>query len=164
MNATTQLDDLSEKIANAIVNLVDQTDGPVTFSRIELEIPGFRGAERSTWGYVIVALGQERLVWSGMSEAGYVALSKVLLERRVAIQHVSASPYLLDNCVLYDEDWLPSLLVPARAANLETPRRLLRASDQCRNHLLARAASDGKYGYRARLPTPLRFTADQFSL
>ena len=164
MNATEQLENVSNKIADAVVDLVNYTDGPVTFSRVDLEVPGFTSAERSTWDYLIDNSGKEFLIWSGMSEAGFAALSKVISGRRVAIQFVNVLPYILDNVLLCDDDWLPSVLVPARAANLETPRRLLRTSEDCRKYLMKRAVADGKSGYRMLTPSSLRFTADQFSL
>jgi flagellar biosynthesis regulator FlbT len=74
---------------------------------------------------VIEGSETEQLVWNGMSEAGYLALRKVISERRVAIQLVNAVPYLLENCVVYDDDWVPTMLLPAKAANLEAPRRLV---------------------------------------
>jgi hypothetical protein len=163
MSTTKQLDNLSNKIADAIVALVNDTNGPVTFLQIDLEVPGFKSEEQSTWDYLIESSGKEFLIWNGMSEAGFAALSKVISGRRVALQYVNVLPYILDDCLLYDDDWLPSVLVPAKAANLETPRRLLRTSEYSRKYLMARAVADGKSGYRMLTPSPLRFTADQFS-
>jgi hypothetical protein len=167
MNATTQLKNLSDKIADAIVDLVNDTDGPVTFPDVELAIPGFAKNEPPSWGYVIADSGRENLIWSGMSEAGKVALSKVISGRRVAIQFVNLLPYLrymLDDWHVDDDDWLPSVLVPAKAANLEAPRRLIRASAGCQKYIIARAAADKTAGYRLLTPAPMRFTADQFAL
>ena len=163
MNATQKIESLSNKIADAIVDLVNATDGPVTFSRIDIEVRGFASKVRSTWDYLIDNSGKEFLIWGGMSEAGFSALSKVISGRRVAIQYVNVLPYMLDDRLLYDDDWLPAVLVPAKAANLETPRRLLRISEYSRTSLMKRAVADGKSGYRMLKPSPLRFTADQFS-
>jgi hypothetical protein len=41
MNATTQLETLSNKIADAIVDLVNTTDGPVTLLQVDREVRGF---------------------------------------------------------------------------------------------------------------------------
>lgn len=167
MNATTQLEKLSNKIADSIVDFVNNTDGPVTFSDVELNIPGFAKNEPPTWGYVIAGSGRERLIWSGMTEAGKVAVSKVISGRRVAIQFVNVLPYLLhmlDGWHVHDDDWLPSMLVPAKAANLEAPRQLIRASEDCRKYMIAQATADRKAGYRLLTPAPMRFTGDQFSL
>jgi hypothetical protein len=164
MNATKQLERLSNKIADAIVNLVNDTNGPVTLSQVEREVPGFKSEEQSIWQYLIENSGKEYLIWSGMSEAGYTALRKVISEHRVALQFVNVLPYILDDRLLYDDDWLPSILLPAKAANLETPRRLLRASTHSQKTLMARAVADGKSGYKILTPSPLRLTADQFSL
>jgi hypothetical protein len=164
MNAAMQLKKLSDEIADAIVDMVDDTDGPVTLLQVEREVPGFKSEELSRWDYLIENSGKEFLIWSGMSKAGYRALSRVISGRRVAIQFVSVLPYLLDDFLLSDDSWLPAVLVPAKAANLETPRRLLRTSEHCRKYLVERATVDKKAGYRMRKPSPLRFTADQFSL
>jgi hypothetical protein len=164
MNAAMQLEKLSNKIADAIVDLVDDTNGPVTLLQVEREVPGFKSEEQSRWDYLIENSGKEFLIWSGMSKAGYAALSKVISGRRVAIQFVSVLPYILDDFLLSDDEWLPLVLVPAKAANLETPRRLLRTSEHCRKYLMERATADKKAGYRMLKPSPLRFTADRFSL
>jgi hypothetical protein len=167
MNATMQLEKLSNRIADAIVDLVNDTDGPATFPDVELAIPGFAKNKPPTWGYVIAHSGREHLIWSGMTEAGKIALGKVISGRRVAIQFVNLLPYLpdmLDDWHVDDDDWLPSLLIPAKAANLETPRRLIRTSESSRKHIMARAAAERTAGYRLLTPRPMRFTADQFSL
>src|SRR5947209_3761597 len=86
MSATSQLETLSSKIADAIVDLVNVADGPITFSDVELAIPDFSRREGPAKGYVIeLRAGAEMLIWSGMSEAGYLALCKVISGRRVAI-------------------------------------------------------------------------------
>jgi hypothetical protein len=167
MNATVQLRELSDKIADAIVDLVNDTDGPVTLSQVDREVPGFTSEEPSIWQYLIEHSGNELLIWSGMSEAGYAALCKVISGRRVAIQFVDVRPYMLDmldGFHINDVNWLPSVLVPAKAANLEAPRRLIRTSKGSRKHIMAWAAAKKKGGYRRLTPSPMRFTADQFSL
>ena len=169
MNATMQLQQLSNKIADAIVDLVNDTDGPVTLSQVDREVSGFTSEEpsKSNWQYLIEHSGNELLIWSGMSEAGYAALCKVISGRRVAIQFVDVRPYMLDmldGFHINDVNWLPSVLVPAKAANLEAPRRLIRTSKGSRKHIMAWAAAKKKGGYRRLTPSPMRFTADQFSL
>jgi hypothetical protein len=163
MKTANQLEKRSDEIADAIVKLVNDTDGPVTLSRVEREIPGFKSEVRSHWEYLIDNAGKEFLIWSGMSEAGFLALSKVISGYRAAIQYVNVLPYMLDDFLLCDDDWLPAVLVPAKAANLETPRRLLRISEYCRKSLMQRATAEKKTGYRMLTPSPLRFTADQFA-
>jgi hypothetical protein len=164
MNATIQLKILSDKIADAIVDLVNDTDGPITLSRVDREVPGFASVELSSWDYLIEHPQKKHLIWSGMSEAGYVALCKVISGRRVAIQFVNMLPYILEGCLLKDNDWLPSVLVPAKAANLAAPSRLIRTSEGARRHILARAAVDKKAGYRMLTPRSTRFSADSFCL
>jgi hypothetical protein len=164
MNAQLKKQKLSNEIADAIVDLVNTTDGPVLLSQVERHVPGFKSKKQSSWDYIIENSGNELLIWSGMSKAGYQALSEVISGRRVALQWVNMLPYILDDCVLNRDGWLPSMLVPAKAANLETPRRLLRASEFGRNCLMERAVAENRAGYRILTPGPLRFTADQFSL
>jgi hypothetical protein len=164
MNASTQLEKLASDIADLIVKLVNDTDGPVTLARVDRDVPGFAKKEPPNWGYVIEGSETEQLVWNGMSEAGNLALRKVISERRVAIQLVNTLPYLLENCVLYDDDWVPTMLLPARAANLAAPRRLVRVSDAYRKAIMAEAAAKRIPGYRALVPSSMRFTADRFSL
>jgi hypothetical protein len=162
MNTTTQSEPFANKIADAIVDLVNDSDGPVTFSRIALEVPGFAAQKPPTHGYALeLRPGTEMLLWSGMSEAGYLALRKIINGRRVAIQFVSALPYILD-CFPVDDDWMPAMLLPTKGANFETPRWLIRASDDHRSHVMRRVTADNKGGYRMLTPGPLRFTADQF--
>lgn len=62
-----------------------------------------------------------------MTEAGLAALNNVTSEHRVAIQFVNVLPYLLENCIITRENWQPILLLPARAANIDTPNWLMRA-------------------------------------
>jgi hypothetical protein len=93
-----------------------------------------------------------------MSEAGVGALQKVLRGRRVAIQFVNSLLYLLEGRFADDENWQPIVLLPARAANLDCPRCLLRASQD-----YVAIALDTP-GWRLLKPEPVSFTADQFSL
>jgi hypothetical protein len=164
MSATTQLERLSNKIADAIVDLVNATDGPVTFSEVQLAVPGFAKREPPTWQYLIeLRSGEEILIWNGMSEAGYLALRKVISGRRVTIQYVNMVPYIPHLCPT-DDNWMPAILLPAKAANLETPRWLQRTSEFCRDYLLTKAAEEGREaGYRILTPGPLRNTVDRFS-
>ena len=87
-----------------------------------------------------------------------MALQKVLRGRRVAIQFVSLLPYVLEDGLIYEENWQPIVLLPARAANLDSPKWLVRASQDC-----VAIALDTP-GWRLLKPAPVSFTADQFSL
>ena len=51
MNAATQLEKLSNKIADAMVDLVNATDGPVTLLQVEREITGFKSDEQPAWHF-----------------------------------------------------------------------------------------------------------------
>jgi hypothetical protein len=164
MNATMQLEIHSTRIADAIVDLVNSTDGPVTLSRVDREVPGFASTRPSAWAYLIEHSAGEHVIWSGMSEAGHLALCNIISGRRVAIQFVNAVPYVLDNCLPKDNDWLPTVLVPTKAANLEAPSRLIRTSEGARKYILARAAAEKKAGYRVLTPRSTRFSADSFCL
>jgi hypothetical protein len=163
MNANIQTAALATMIADLIVDLVNKTNGPVTLAQIDRDVPGFAQKNRPNHCYVIREK-TEQVFWNGMSEGGYLALRDVIFERRVAIQFVNALPYLLQNCVVYDADWVPTVLIPAKAANLSAPRRLVRLSESTREAVMATAAANVIRGYQALVPAPMRFTADRFSL
>ena len=150
------------KIANAIVELVERTDGPVTLAQVSREVPGFAEEGLAAWSYTRDIPGGEMLIWDNMTEAGGAALREVIEGRRVAIQYVNLLPYLLDNYLLADENWRPIMLLPVKAANLETPSWLVRASKGYRDYSIKRAAAEGKTGYRLLKTRPMRFVADQF--
>ena len=99
-----------------------------------------------------------------MSEAGYLALRKVLNGRRVALQLVNVLPYLLEGCVIKNDGWTPMVLLPAKAANLDAPNRLMRVPPEHQKIIIARAAAERLTGYRALTPSSVRFTADGFGL
>jgi hypothetical protein len=143
-------------MADAIVQLVGRTDGPVTLARVEREISGFAKKDPPSWSQVLV---DERFIWNGMTEAGCAALGQVIYGLRDAIQPVNVLPYLVEDYIITDEHWWPIVLLPAKAANLQTPNFLVRVSPECREHSLA-------YGEKAKFltPAPLQFTADQFSV
>ena len=94
-----------------------------------------------------------------MSEAGYLALRKVLNGRQVALQFVNVLPYLLEDCFVKHGDWAPTVLLPAKAANLDAPTRLMRVSPESRKHIIAKVAAERLGGYRALTPSSTRFTA-----
>ena len=131
----------ADHIANLIVKLVEHTDGPVTLARIARDIPGFAAKYESyAYSYQFGLASGTRLIWSDMTKAGVDALDLVLGGRRVAIQFVSVLPYKAAGHVLEDENWWPTVLLPARAANLETPSWLIRASQEYRDYTIAQAA------------------------
>jgi hypothetical protein len=100
-----------------------------------------------------------------MTEAGRTALRKVIRGRRVAVQLVNMLPYILEDCFIGDERWWPIVLLPARAANLETPAfPLMRASQKYRDYCITRATAERKTGNRLLTPGSVRSTADCFSL
>jgi hypothetical protein len=163
MTSNEQIEKQASGIADAIVDLVERTDGPVTLSQIEREIPGFATNGPSAWEYIIEHGGGETIIWGGMTEAGFTALRKVVRGRRVAVQLVNVLPYCLEGCVIHDERWSPIVLLPARAANLETPAfPLMRASQAFREHSSTRATAEGKTGNRLLTPGSVRYTADRF--
>jgi len=147
------------RIANAIVDLVERTDGPVTFTQIEREVEGFATNEPSSWAY---ALGERPgrpagVIWNGMSEAGAAALCRVMQERRVAVQIVTPDLYL--DRFPEDEKWIPLVLLPVRAANLDGPHWHMRAPPA----YLDPTDPFLKENCRFLTPGPVRSTADQFS-
>ena len=154
----THIEKDASRIADAIVELVERTDGSVTLAQVDREVAGFAKDEPPTWSVVIEHNGVEKVHWAGMTEAGSAALHKVMYGRRVAVQFVSPQPYFLENSVLNEEHWRPIVLLPARAANLDGPKWLVRGSQYCL--AIARATP----GWRPLKPGRIRFTADQFSV
>ena len=154
----THIEKEASRIADAIVKLVERTDGPVTLAQVEREVAGFAKDEPPTWNFGIERGGVETVYWTGLTEAGEAALQKVMVERRVAVQFVSLLPYLLENVLINNENWQPIVLLPARAANLDSPKFLVRGSEVFVGIALNTA------GWRSLKPDPVRFTADQFSV
>jgi hypothetical protein len=164
MKKDTQLEKLANRIADLIVDLVERNDGPVTLVQIDREVPGFAKKEPPAWCYVVEHVGGEMFIWEGMTEAGHAALRKVMNGRRVAIQFVNVLPYILEDCLIENENWRPIVLLPARAANLNSPKWLIRASQEYRDYCITKATAEGKTGHRRRTPGSVRYTADQFSV
>jgi hypothetical protein len=148
----------ASRIADAIVELVERTDGPVPLCEIEREIPGFAAQGPPYWSYVIERNGEETVYWAGMTEAGMLALGNVMRRRRVAIQLVNVLPYVLLDDGLGCENWQPIVLLPAKAANLDSPKWLLRASP------LFQGIAKQTPSWRVLTPQPVGGTADGFSL
>jgi hypothetical protein len=158
MTTNEQIEKHANRIADAIVELVERCDGPVMLSRITREIPGFGTDKDPSWAYTVEhnEVG-ERTIWDGMTAAGRRALTQVIRGRRVAVQFVSALLYILEGCSI-NEHCLPIVLLPARAANLETPVfPLLRVKRE------VRATAKKRFGNRLLTPGSVRATADCFS-
>ena len=70
MTTKERIENQANRIADAIVDLVERTDGPVTFTQIEREVEGF-ATKPSSWAYELGERpGQPAMVvWEGMSEA-----------------------------------------------------------------------------------------------
>jgi hypothetical protein len=165
MNATMQLQKLTDKIADAIVKLVNDTDGPVSLLQVEREIPGFAMSGLPAWYFAFHRASGDDFVWGGMSEAGEAALRKVIYGMKVAVQFVTPQPYLLHGGAPYLQrgDWLPIMLLPAGAANIRMPSLLARLSPLSLQDTLTRP-SDGGAKFRLLTPRPLRSAADYFSV
>jgi hypothetical protein len=134
----------------------------VTLAQINREIPGFGTNEDPAWDYHITHEGGESIIWDGMTEAGTKALSKVIRGRRVAVQLVSAILYLLEGYSILNERCVPIVLLPARAANLETPAfPLFRAARE--HEWMRRVAAEKMPGNRLLIPRSVGSTADCFS-
>jgi hypothetical protein len=165
MTTNEQIEKQASSIAEAIVDLVERTDGPVTLAQVEREIPGFVANESPAKGYIIEHDDGEAVIWNRMTEAGLTALRKVIRGRRLAIQFVNVLPYFLEDCFIDDERWWPMVLLPARAANLETPAfPLMRASQKYRDLCITQATARGKTGNRLLTPGSVVSTADRFAL
>jgi hypothetical protein len=152
-------------IADAIVELVERLDGPVTLARLDREIQGFAEKESPSWEYVVEHDDGETLVWNGMTEAGLAALRKVMSGRMVAVQYLSnPSLYFLEGNYPANENWMPVVLLPVRAANLDTPNWRMRGSEQLVEQFMLMAAERGERGYRRLSPSAVRGTADRFTV
>jgi hypothetical protein len=165
MSATMQLEKLTNKIANAIVKLVNDTDGPVSLLQVEREVPEFAMSSDPAWYFAFHRASGDDFVWGGLTEAGEAALRKIVYGRKVAVQFVTPQPYLLEGAARYLDraDWLPIMLLPARAANISTPSLLARLSPQSLEDTLRRPSDRGTK-FRLLTPGPLRFAADYFSV
>ena len=98
-----------------------------------------------------------------MTKAGLIALNKIMRGRRVAVQCLTnLLPYFIDGAVLQSENWIPVVLLPVRAANLDTPNWHIRCSPAFQKAAMEKAAREMA---RCRLltPEPVRSTADQFA-
>src|SRR5690348_2008088 len=92
---TRTLEKETDRIAKAIVDLVERTNGPVTFARIEREVPGFAatGSVRCNFFLAERPENPALVVWDGMTESGCIALNQVMIEKRVAVQYVTTVLY-----------------------------------------------------------------------
>jgi hypothetical protein len=162
MTTNEQIEKHANHIADAIVELVERCDGPVTLARITREIPGFGTNEDPSWDYHIKHEGGVGIIWDGMTEAGTKALSKVIRGRRVAVQLVRAILYLLEGYSILNERCVPIVLLPARAANLETPAFLLRVA-RAQHEWMRRVTAEKIPGNRLLIPRSVGSTADCFS-
>jgi hypothetical protein len=148
-----------ERIADAIVALVERTNGPVFLHEIDQEIAGFKATGKNGYIYFIERDGKETVFWAGMTKCGFEALQSVLKNRRVAVQYVSGFPYVFDGVYVDLDNWQPMVLLPVRAANLATPKWDMRVSHEAQQVALAA----GTVRFRPLTPQPIRFTADQFA-
>jgi hypothetical protein len=84
--------------------------------------------------------------------------------RMVAVQYLSnPSLYFLEGNYPANENLMPVVLLPVRAANLQTPKWLMRFSENFLEHCMRMAAERGERGYRRLTPSAIRNTADQFA-
>lgn len=137
MKKDMQLEKLANDIADAIVELVERTDGPVTLARVDREVPGFAKKEPPTFQYATQTDDGETIIWDGMTEAGAAALRMVMRGHRVAVQPMDVRPYLAEGYLLKNENWLPVVLLPAGAGNLEAQHWLIRVPQKFRDYCVA---------------------------
>jgi hypothetical protein len=142
MTSAKQTEKEAARIADAIVDLVEHSDGPVPLTRLDREIAGFAQKDEPSWQY----MRGKWVIWEGMTETGYLALQKIISGRLVAVQSLPASP--LSHLFGCPENWQPIALHPARAANVDGPNILFHWPQADRDAFLAAAAAQGKRGYR----------------
>ena len=128
MNRTVETE--ARRIADEIVALVERTDGPVTFHRVEREVSGFGASEPPYRDFYSGQAGRPVVWWSNMSEAGAQALKNVLLGNRIAVEMVNALPYILEGGGLADDAWQPLVLLPAKQANVSAMNGLFRVPEE----------------------------------
>jgi hypothetical protein len=148
----------AKRIADAIVDLVERTSGPVLLHQLDQMVSGFKASGPWGYNYFITNNGREVIYWQGMTEAGLEALRSVLSSRRVAVQYVSGMLYFVDGVQVDADAWEPIAFLPVRAANLETPKWAIRASPAAR----AKALSLDPSVFRPLTPQSVRSTADDF--
>jgi hypothetical protein len=146
------------RIAKEIVDLVERTNGPVLLHRLDQEVPGFKANGPRGYNYFITNDSKEVIYWQGMTKPGLDALRSVLSSRRVAVQYVSGLLYFLDGVQVEADAWEPIALLPARAANIDTPKWAIRASPAAR----AKALNLDPTVFRPLTPKSVRSTADDF--
>src|SRR5262245_9759900 len=144
MNPNQEIEKQTSRIADAIVELVEGTDGFVLLTQLDRDISGFAKKDPPSWSKTINHKDRELLLWDGMTEAGAAALGRVIFGGRVAIQAVDARPYILDKCVLENENWWPIVLLPPSAATLRARNNvLMRASSKFLDYYVKRTAAEG---------------------
>ena len=164
MKPNEEIEKQTSRIADAIVELVECTDGFVLLTQIDRDIPGFAKKAPPSWCKTINYKDRELLLWEGMTEAGAAALGRVIFGGRAAIQAVDARLYLLDECLLENENWWPIVLLPPSAATLRARNNvLMRASSKFLDYYVKRTAAEGLSGYRLLTPSSVGYTADRFS-
>lgn len=161
MGTDTQLEKQTNQIADAIVDLVERTNGPVTLAQVEREIEGFHRDEPPFWRHVVTYAGGEASLWDEMTEAGLAALQKVTIERRVTVQFVSILPYILEGGFLGYGGWRPIVLLPSRAANVDSRNWLIRVPQSVQDCIF-REAAERKTNLRPLKSHYAGATADRF--
>src|SRR5258708_23833201 len=116
MNVNMQLETRSRKIAEAVVDVVNDAAGRVTLLQVEREVPGFAMDGLPAWYFAFHRAGGDRFVWGGMTEAGEAALRKTIYGRGMAIQFITSPPYPLHDRrgFLDPHEWLPVILPTRR--------------------------------------------------
>jgi hypothetical protein len=70
MRTNKQIEKQASDIADAIVELVERANGPVTLGEVDRKIPGFVAKEPPSWQYFYEHDdGREVVFWGGMTEA-----------------------------------------------------------------------------------------------
>ena len=103
------------RIADEIVSLVEQEDC-LTFTELDQRIEGFRSSVDLGWSF---GCGQLQ-AWAGMSDAGVLALERLVDQRRIAFAPSSAMTYAFHGgrVPVFDKSWIPMVLRPARYGEL----------------------------------------------
>src|SRR5258708_39051781 len=124
MNVNMQLETRSRKIAEAVVDVVNDAAGRVTLLQVEREVPGFAMDGLPAWYFAFHRAGGDGFVWGGMTEAGGAALRKIIYGRGGGIQFVTPLPFLLNGGAGFPHParWLPIMLPPPPAPEIKGPQ------------------------------------------